>query len=140
VTPHVLIHCEACGLPILLHAGTLQQPFADPDELPNDTSAIGAACPYCKNLRRYFLHQIQGRSSLGPAVVAETPDEETVHVCTLSCGIEDCEFLIPLFALWNVSTTVEERTADAETWRWENLLCPEGHSIPKPALRWDSDG
>ena len=135
-TPNVLIHCDGCGHPSLLHAGMLQKPFSDPEESPNDTSAIGFACPHCKSLRRYFLHpqkQGQSRTGPGPAWASAPRNEETVLVGMLECEVESCEFLLPLFALWSDSTNDEERLADIETWQWENLRCPEEHVIRKPS-------
>lgn len=128
-------HCEneKCRLPILLPADVLRQPFLNPDESPNDTFAIGLACPYCKHLHRYFLHPQLDRNPLGQAFVAEIPDKEAVLVDTLSCEESGCEFQLPIFAQWSIATSAGWRKADTRTWHWENLLCPEGHEVRKPS-------
>jgi hypothetical protein len=131
--PHIVIHCVNCGLPTLLQAGKLQKPFADQDKLPNNTFSIGLACPHCKHLHNYSFPQESNRSALGPAFVADIPDRVTGHVRTLSCGEPDCESRLPIFAQWNEAITEEGIIADVSTWPWENLVCPKGHKILKPA-------
>jgi hypothetical protein len=136
MTPHFLIHCADCGLPILLPADTLQRPFADPETQPNDTLAVGVVCHHCKSAERYFLHQKHPQHNpKDQAYVMETRSEDTVHVANLECEEETCEFRLPLFAYWNPASNQQERKDDMKTWRWEHLLCPEGHSIAKPDWR-----
>jgi hypothetical protein len=131
--PHIVIHCVNCGLPTLLHGGKLQRLFADQNELPNDTFAIGLACPHCKHLHEYSFPQETSRSGFGPAFAADIPDRVTAHVGTLSCEAQECESLLPVFAQWSEAITEAEIREDVSTWRWENLLCPQGHRILKPA-------
>jgi hypothetical protein len=60
-------------------------------------------------------------------------EKETVHVGTFGCGEENCKSLLPLFAIWSVSTTEQERRDEIGIWQWENLLCPQEHAIEKPS-------
>lgn len=129
----ILIHCTSCGSTLLLAAHTLEQPFAILGEQPNDSFAVGIACRTCKSVRRYFLQFRHAENDLLDGVRdVEDQNEDTILVNTLSCEVDDCKFLLPLFAQWNPAMTAEARLADIQTWRWESLRCPEGHPIPKP--------
>ena len=133
MAPQILIHCTSCGSSMLLAAHTLERPFAIPDEQPNDSFAVGIACRSCKSVRRYFLQFRHAENDLlGEEHEAEAQNEDTILVNTLGCEVDDCRFLLPLFAQWNPQATAEDRLADIQTWRWEGLRCPEGHPIPKP--------
>jgi hypothetical protein len=131
--PHIVVHCVSCGLPTLLHAGKVQQLFTDQDELPNDTFAIGLACPHCKHLCRYSFPKKSNRMALGLEFVADIPDRVTGHVGTLSCDEPGCESHLPIFVQWREDITEAGIIADISSWRWENLSCPMGHKILKPA-------
>jgi hypothetical protein len=131
-TLHVLIHCEACQHPILLHADVLQQPFSNPGELPNRTHAIGIACPNCKTLRRYFLRRSQAEEALEADSPADISGKETVQIGTLSCTESSCQLRLPVFAQWGAATSEQERRVDLWKWRWDGLICPEGHAIKNP--------
>jgi hypothetical protein len=130
---HIVIHCVNCGLPTLLNGSTLQRPFADQNELPNDGFAIGLACPHCKHLHEYSFPQEPNRSAFGPAFAADIPARVTAHAITISCEEPDCVSRLPIFAQWSEDISEEGIRADVSTWRWENLLCPKGHRILKPA-------
>lgn len=131
--PHIVVHCVSCGLPTLLRAGKVQQLFTDQDKLPNDTFAIGLACPHCKQLYKYSFPQVSNLSTLGMAFVADISDRVTGHVGTLSCDEPGCESQLPIFVQWKEAITEAGIIADISSWRWENLICPMGHKILKPA-------
>lgn len=133
---HHRLHCKYCGLPILLPADTLEQPFSDLDALPNGSLAIGVVCHRCKSLETYFLHAKHPKfGARDGAMVLETRSGDAVLVGILECEEESCESRLPLFAYWNPASNEEERKADISIWRWGRLLCPEGHAILKP-LTW----
>jgi hypothetical protein len=130
---HHFLNCKDCCMPIMLLAETIQPLFADQEHLANQSHAIAVRCDMCKSVETYILHrQVEGHNPKDR--VMATPDDYgvPVHVTTLECVTERCRTLLPLFARWTPSTTEKERIAEISTWRWENLKCPEGHSMPKP--------
>ena|ERR1700726_4423688 len=138
---HFSIHCDDCGIPMLLPAHVIHEPFSNPDSQPNDSVAIGAACPSCLRLERYFL-QIDHpyHNPRHKAFEVGTQPLDTIHVSTLKCVVETCKSRLPLFAQWNPDTTAEERKSEiAEGWMWERLKCPEGHLILKPHFRYEDN-
>ena len=122
MAPQILIHCTSCGSTLLLAAQTLERPFTIPEEQPNESFAVGIACSNCKSVRRYFLQFRHAENDLLDGVrEVEDQNEDTILVNTVGCEVDDCKFLLPLFAQWNPATTAEERLADIQTWRWESL-------------------
>lgn len=129
---HYEFDCKGCGSPMLLPAGKIAWLFADPDAQPNHSHAIAAVCRLCKSVDTYFFERHSpGRNPRDRVVFAE-PIRDTMDGPMLGCGEEGCNALVPLFAQWTPGATTEERKADVETWRWEHLQCPAGHSIAKP--------
>jgi hypothetical protein len=134
MTAHYVLHCKDCKAPMWLPSDTIEQLFVDPDDLPNDSHAIGAVCRLCKSVGTYFLERNSpGHNPKDGAIIANRA-EGTVVLPQLGCAVESCKPLLPIVVQWNPATTAAERRADIETWRWENLRCPMGHPIPKP--RW----
>jgi hypothetical protein len=133
MAPHILVRCTSCSSPIVLPTQTLERPFTIPEEQPNESFAVGIACSNCKSVRRYFLQlKHPENDALDWAPEAEEQNEDTVLINTLGCEAEDCRSLLPLFANWSSAASHAERLADMQSWRWEDLRCPEGHLIPKP--------
>lgn len=127
------LNCKNCCMPIMLLAEKIQPLFADPERLPNQHHAIVARCGTCKSVETYILHpQIEGYNPKDRPMGDTLLHGDTVRVTNIECVAERCGILLPLFAVWTPSTTEEERLAEISTWRWENLKCPKGHSIPKP--------
>jgi len=129
---HYELHCRACGAPILLPAGVISRFFAVPGTQPNYSHAIASVCLQCKSVDTYFLEKNHPRHNPPFLVKLADPIRDTMDGPLLGCGEEGCTALLPLIAQWIPETSAEERKADVETWCWEHLLCPAGHSIAKP--------
>ena len=129
---HYELRCKSCGAPMLLPAGMIGLLFAVPDAQPNFSHAIAAVCRQCKSVDTYFLERNHPRHNPPYFAKLADPIRDTMDGPMLGCGEEGCKALLPLIAQWIPDTTVEERKADFETWRWGHLLCPAGHSIARP--------
>jgi hypothetical protein len=104
------------------------RPFSNLEREPNGFPPVFAVCGHCKTIGSLALNKNLGYGS----VTEERPNGvETVHVGSLRCVEEDCATPKPLFAQWSDVTTAAEREADIQTWRWDGLLCQQGHSILK---------
>ena len=66
----------------------------------------------------------------------EVPEGETVYQSTLECEAENCGIRVPLIAQWSETTSEAERVTSARAWIWENLRCPNGHSMTKPKVAY----
>src|SRR5260370_41722999 len=122
MSPQIMIRCEDCGLPMTFPEPALLGPFCDRDVQPNESFAIGAVCPSCKNAGRYFLDFDQPRSKV-LQMVAHPLD--TVLVSILSCDARACKSRLPLLSQWSPATTAEERKAHIlGRWTAGSLICP----------------
>jgi hypothetical protein len=120
-------------MPIMLLAEMTQPLFAYQEHPANQYHAIAARCDMCKSVETYILHpQIEGHNPKDRAMATSQHHGVPVHVTNLECVTEGCGILLPLFARWTPASTGQERLDEISTWRWENLKCPQGHSIPKP--------
>ena len=132
--PHFLIHCSNCGFPFLLPAETLEESFGGAEDPPNNMLAVGVVCHHCKSMDCFFLDRKHPRHNpKDQAWILDTRSEDTVLVAILECEDASCTSRLPLFAYWNPGTTAEQRSVDSFHWRWENLKCPEGHAVSRPA-------
>ena len=123
--PHL---CKHCWTPIWLQLQTLSHMLRDQDSQTIEAPAIVFACPRCKQVQTLqpdeFVPGNIGR------VESDPPD---TFCAWLACKEKSCKIQLPLYGQWSASTTEKERLADARTWVWDGLTCPEGHAIRKPS-------
>jgi hypothetical protein len=132
MTVHYSLRCKICESPMRLPIDTRPQQSAVPEGQPNDFPPIAVECGRCKSICSYVVHRkfVSSDPKAG-SVVTESRPTDAVPAITLECGVEGCTSLLPLYVHWSTTTTVAERKADMQTWRWENLRCPQGHPISK---------
>lgn len=130
-TNHYYFACPNCPADIWLPSERLGYIFHAPAHRTIDAPALGFPCRRCSYLGTYSLHRDSpffgkrdGSHWSDPAIFGETE-----FLGWLRCAVGDCKSPLPLFAQWSATTTAEERRANIETWRWENLKCPQEHPI-----------
>jgi hypothetical protein len=134
VYPHLILNCKQCGSPMWLLADMIQPLFAYPVAQANRFHAIAVACENCKSVNTYILHEdFPNHNPKDTVIGAEPLLRDVVQLESLVCEEEGCKTRLPLFALWSPAISIEERIADIGTWHWENMRCPLGHPIPRPA-------
>lgn len=130
--------CKHCSRPIRLLAQTLGQVFGHPTHRSIDADSVGAVCYRCKRVANYSLHENSPDFDPLGRPEMSAPSRETVAIVRLGCVEGSCKTPLEVFATWNATTTVEERSADIKTWLWDGLHCPQGHAIPVPR-NWIDD-
>jgi hypothetical protein len=125
-------HCKDCGAPMWLPAGTLGNTFGNPALRSIVAASVGVVCPQCKFVGNYSLFENSPDYNPRDRPLLAQPIGETVFLKWLKCETGSCNTPLPVFAIWSVTTTAEERKADMLTWRWGNLHCPQGHKIEAP--------
>jgi hypothetical protein len=117
---------------MLLLSESIQPLFGDRERLPNRFAAAVVVCSRCKRLDIHTLHKgFPGYDPRSMAILLELRYGKVVIFGSLKCEAGNCGMPLPLIAVWSPSTTAKEWKADIETWRWENLRCPQGHPIPR---------
>lgn len=113
-----------------LLAETIRQQFLYPDSLANRFHAIAVGCRYCKSLETYILHKdFPGHNSTDTVIVAPPHYGVVVQIRPLECDEENCGTHLPVFALFHPDATTDERKAIVDSWNWEHLKCPQGHTL-----------
>ena len=128
-----------CGVAISLPHGSLGHIFSAQPLRTIDAPFLAAPCPICKRVGNHSLHKGSKYYHPRNQLIWEDPtDTETVFLNWLECVDRDCRSHVPLFARWSATTSGADRIADIQTWKWDGLLCPEGHLIRVPVFRVDS--
>jgi hypothetical protein len=128
-----VFHCKRCEQPMWLLAENCGRLFEPPIIRTIESDFLAVVCPYCKHLGRYTLLKDHPEyNPLDMAISAIPRALETHYLGLLPCDARSCGFRLPLVALWSASMTGEQRAEDLSTWKWADLKCRDGHSIPKP--------
>lgn len=122
--------CAFCRKATSLHRRTLENIDDNPatKKSVDPDLVLVFACSQCKRV-------LSVKASLlgnAPVGLPPFPSYDTVPAGRHRCEMEGCKFRIQLYGLWSFDTTKEGRRSDAETWIWDNVTCPAGHSIQKP--------
>ena len=129
------VYCPACGEHIRLPLESLGHMFGNPGLRTIDASFLVFPCPFCKNVEAYSLNDDSPYKRPGYTVMLLIPPEAPIlNLGWLECEEPSCQARVPLFVEWSETTNEAERIADTETWKWDRLLCPEGHVIRKPCF------
>jgi len=126
--PCCLFLCESCGLPNSLPLDMIRQRIRDRGVQPNDYPAVAYVCPNCMHMQIRSLDPGSPYYQKSDTLVWMDRTEDATFLVWLPTCAENCEFLIPAFAMWNLST---HRQAN-EKWERDrpkevNLKCPDGH-------------
>ena len=126
---HYMLGCE-CGAAIPLPHGTIEQAFHYLGARSKDADPIAAVCDRCKRVQNADLARKSNNPPWGPWVLSH--DSGWAFVGLLECEKEACKSRLPLLAKWNQTISPEEWTEYVHTWKWDRLVCLNGHRIPKP--------
>jgi len=124
--------CLGCPATMLLPAEKLGNIFAHPNLRLIDAASVGIVCPHCKLVGSYSLFENSPDYNHADEGRWGRPLGDAEFQGWLKCEMKSCTTPLPLFAIWNATTTEEERKIDISTWKWENLHCPNGHTIEAP--------
>jgi hypothetical protein len=118
---------------MMLPEKTLWHTDEDPEGNLLRTQAVALPCRSCKHVLLLTRDDSRvsghGRPELHPP--------ETVYLeYILGCEGSGCKFRAPLYVQWSADTTVEERQAYIESWKWDDLRCPQGHVVLNPGYEW----
>jgi len=128
---HRLLPCSWCGDNILLPLEKLAQAFASLEVRTTDREPIAAVCNRCKQVRNYDLANSDLSHTWGPAAYLDA-FSGWVFIESLKCADQTCKTRLPLFAIWDPAISAEQRTAYANSWKWDGLKCQDGHPIVEP--------
>lgn len=139
--PCLVACCPECGAQIRLPLKSLENAFDEPGLRTTDAPFLAFPCPICNSVEAYSINGGSPYKRRGDQVILSSPPEATMlHLGWLECEEPTCKFRIPLFAQWSDSTTQDERLVDIRIWKWDHLLCPQGHAIERPGGRVDAGG
>ncbi len=116
---------RSCRRSIVLPQHTLSQAFEHRDIPPTEIPRVALVCARCKTVENYSEADLQG--------AGEGDTDPTWGVAELlQCVEGSCQLLLPVFAKWSGTTSVEDRSVDVHIWRWKPLTCEAGHEVRKP--------
>src|ERR1017187_7701444 len=128
-------YCPACSGRIRLPLESLGNMFGNPGHRTIDAPFLVFPCPFCKQVEAYSLNDDSPYTRPGYEVMLLIPPEAPISLLGWTeCEESSCPARAPLFVEWSETTNEAERIADAETWKWDHLVCPQGHAIRKPAF------
>jgi hypothetical protein len=131
---HYVFHCR-CSCPIVFPSETLGQVIVPPNTLPTNPHSVGVVCGQCKRVRSYSADTNAQDYDPTMSAVLQDLKPTPMFVEWLTCEEEICGTRLALFSPVSISTDPEERRKELATWAWgDDLLCPRGHHIPKPAI------
>ena len=135
---------EGCPQPMLLPLETLRQQLLNPAQSSTDFGPVAVGCPKCTHLEMYLLDR-RGLSAFShlrfllesgnqPALVSTIPDSDVHFVREVRCVDRNCASRLPVFGVWSVDTSFEERERICLQWAFDRLCCPNGHAIQMPVI------
>ena len=119
----------------MLSQSALEPVFANEGRQLNNARAIGIVCPHCKFAGRHFLDgKGEGTQSEDEKVMEQFAQNfETLCESWLRCDEESCRSMLPLMLQAGREMTSEDYAHYRSRWRFDHLVCPNGHPIRKPA-------
>src|SRR5262249_18315250 len=106
--------CGRCHEDTLLPHKMLLHIAGDPKDPTKKTSAVGFVCPHCRQVG------ILRRDSINGDLWTTVPQTlEAFFYKWLECEVAFCKEYLPLYALGNPGTPVEDLKKYAETWIWD---------------------
>jgi hypothetical protein len=127
-----LFRCKNCDAPIMLQAETLGRPFEPQAIRSANLTSVGVSCPHCRRIKNYSLVESSPDfDPTGKGVVLVQP-VKTDFLGWFQCEEQSCGTPTLLVSPVTATMTTEQRTADIETWIWNDFRCTAGHRIQKP--------
>ena|SRR5713226_5920401 len=129
---HWLFDCRQCSKPILLLAEKLGEVIVPLSSHIKELHSAGVVCPHCKTVESYSADK--DSSNYDPTVKVVVPDQTVAPFFAgwLRCEEENCKTPLGLFSTEIVPIDDDKKRGLLATWKWGNVKCPSGHSIPKP--------
>lgn len=102
------------------------------ETLRDRSAPVGIVCFNCKYAETYSLDD-SSRFYDTTAYHGQSDTDFGMFLGRRACGKLSCTTTLPIFFSRHIPTSEEEKRQEVNSWNWDRLKCPSGHSIPKPA-------